>query len=275
MILLHLIILAIVQGITEFLPISSSGHLVLAHWMMQGADAAGNYAENHLMDIAVHIGTLGAVILYFRADFKKLVKGGLDILRFRKTTDRSMAMMVLISSVPVIIIGFFLSLWPLDIMNSLYVIAIANIFFGLLLWLADRKPTTEVVETLTFKQALFIGLAQAVALIPGTSRSGITMTAARMINFKREEAARYSLMLAMVAISGAGILGSLKLWDTGDFQLGEDLLIAAALAFITAYVAILVMMKWLGKATFTPFVIYRVLFGLVLLGLLYSGFFNA
>ncbi|MAQ71937.1 MAG: undecaprenyl-diphosphatase [Alphaproteobacteria bacterium] len=275
MLLIHLLILALVQGITEFLPISSSGHLVLAHWLMQGQDAANNYAENHLLDIAVHIGTLAAVILYFRADFVKLVKGTKDTLLNHKTENRNLTLLVLISSIPVIILGFILSAWPIALMNSLYVIAVANIFFGILLWFSDRHPVEKNVEELTWKGALIIGFSQALALIPGTSRSGITMTAARFLNFSREEAARYSLLLAMVAISGAGLLGSLKLWESGNLTLGIDLLIAAAFAFAAAYFAILCMMKWLGKATFTPFVIYRIIFGIVLLGLLFNGYFGA
>ena len=275
MLLLHLLILALVQGVTEFLPISSSGHLVLAHWLMQGQDAASNYAQNHLLDIAVHIGTLAAVILYFRRDFVRLVKGTKDVMLMRKTENRDLTLLVLISSIPVIILGLILSFWPISLMNSLYVIAIANIFFGILLWFSDRRPVEQNVKSLTWKGAALIGLAQALALIPGTSRSGITMTAARFLNFSREEAARYSLLLAMVAISGAGLLGSFKLWGSGDLALGIDLLIAAVFAFAAAYLAILAMMKWLGKSTFTPFVIYRIIFGIVLLGLLYGGYFSA
>lgn len=275
--LLSIVIIAIVQGITEFLPISSSGHLLLAHWALQGAEAQNNYAQNHLFDIAVHVGTLLAVLLYFRKDVLNLIDGALVALsRNNKakqvTENRHLFFMVILASIPVIIAGFVLQLWQPSFLNWLTLIAITNIVFGLLLYWADQKGTqTKNVSQLSLGQAFLIGVAQIFALAPGTSRSGVTMTAGLFFQLTRAEAARFSLLLAIIAISGAGALGTIDLVQSGDFQLGLDIALAAFLSFLTAYIAIFAMMKWLERATFTPFVIYRIAFGIILLILIQQG----
>ena len=275
--LLSIVIIAIVQGITEFLPISSSGHLLLAHWALQGAEAQNNYAQNHLFDIAVHVGTLLAVLLYFRKDVLNLIDGALVALsRNNKakqvTENRHLFFMVILASIPVIIAGFVLQLWQPSFLNWLTLIAITNIVFGLLLYWTDQKGTqTKNVSQLSLGQAFLIGVAQIFALAPGTSRSGVTMTAGLFFQLTRAEAARFSLLLAIIAISGAGALGTIDLVQSGDFQLGLDIALAAFLSFLTAYIAIFAMMKWLERATFTPFVIYRIAFGIILLILIQQG----
>tara|TARA_Y100000034_G_scaffold132391_1_gene195250 strand:+ start:206 stop:1048 length:843 start_codon:yes stop_codon:yes gene_type:complete len=276
---LSIVIIAIVQGITEFLPISSSGHLLLTHWALQGAEAQNNYAQNHLFDIAVHVGTLLAVLLYFRKDVLSLIQGALaTVLRTNRKTDasesRHLFLMVILASLPVILAGLALQLWQPAFLNWLTLIAITNIVFGLLLYWADQKGTqTKSVSELTLGQAFLIGVAQIFALAPGTSRSGVTMTAGLFFQLTRAEAARFSLLLAIIAIAGAGTLGALDLMQSGDFQLGLDIALAAFLSFLTAYAAIFAMMKWLERATFTPFVIYRIAFGIILLILIQQGVF--
>lgn len=276
MLLLPIFILALVQGITEFLPISSSGHLVLTHWALQGSEAATNYEQNHLMDIAVHVGTLLAVLLYFRTDVCKLIEGSLGLLHKKKTdTKGRLAGLIIIASLPVIAVGAALHYLQPGFMNSLTVIAVANIVFALLLYISDRTETKiRTAEMLGVKEALFIGCMQVLALIPGTSRSGVTMTAARFLGLSRAEAARFSLLLAIIAIGGAGVLGIYDVIGTGNAQFGMGVLFAALISFIAAYIAITIMMRWLEKASFTPFVIYRLIFGVALIVLIQAGIFS-
>ncbi len=262
--LFHIVILALVQGITEFLPISSSGHLVLAHTIFDDG-----LANDLLIDVAVHVGTLGAALLYFRRDVMQM------ICALATRRDTGLLLAVIIGSVPVIAAGFVIHMLGPDWTRSLYLMAWCTLIFGIVLWLADRyAPTEKTLERLTIRDAFVIGLAQVLALVPGTSRSGITITAARALGFSRREAARFSLLLAIVAISGAGTLGGLDILQAGDAALGVEALLAAALAFLSGWAAIALMMRWLEKASFTPFVIYRVALGLLLLFLLYSGAFD-
>ncbi len=272
MLFLPIIILALVQGITEFLPISSSGHLVLMHWLLEGNEASNNYTQNHLMDIAVHVGTLFAVLLYFREDVAKLFMGFFGFFSKGKDKNKKLTSSVIVASIPVILAGALLHNFQPDFMNSLMVIAIANIVFAVLLYISDRvKVASRTSETLSLKEALFIGVMQSLALIPGTSRSGVTMTAGRFLGLSRAEAARFSLLLAIIAIGGAGTLGIYDVAQGGDATFGMEVALAAFIAFIAAYIAIILMMRWLEKATFTPFVLYRILFGIILIALIQTG----
>lgn len=271
MILYHIILLAVIQGLTEFLPVSSSGHLGLFHCFTDQCDHWDT--ENLTMDIAVHVGTLLSVLLYFWRDVVKMLIGVKDIGTGKVKTDNArLTLYVLISSIPVIIAGLFLNMFEPDWLKTLYVIAWTTVIFGVVLWWADSKhPQEKEIKDLTLKHVVIIGLAQILALIPGTSRSGITMTAARFLGYSRTESAHYSMLLAMVAISGAGTLIGLDLIEDGNVQLGMDALIAVILSFICGWIAITVMMKFLQKSSFTIFAVYRILLGGALLGLLYGG----
>lgn len=269
--LYHIILLAVIQGLTEFLPVSSSGHLGLFHCFTDQCAQWDN--DNLTMDIAVHVGTLLSVLLYFWRDVIRMVLGVKDIGMGKVKTDNAkLTLYILISSIPVIIVGFILHMFEPDWLKTLYVIAWSTIIFGVVLWWADKKaPVEREMKDLTLKDAVLIGCAQVLALIPGTSRSGITMTAARFLGFSRSESAHYSMLLAMIAISGAGALIGIGLIKSGDVTLGMDALIAVALSFVSGWVSIAVMMKFLQNSTFTIFAIYRVILGAGLLGLLYSG----
>ncbi|GJL85553.1 MAG: undecaprenyl-diphosphatase 1 [Micavibrio sp.] len=271
MILYHIIILALIQGITEFLPVSSSGHLVLAHAAIQG-DASGQWGQDQLLDVAVHVGTLLSVLIYFRRDVMVMLTGLKDwMIGDRKSEGAKLDLHIFISSLPVIAAGFILHEIQPDFIRSVEIVAWMTLIFGVALWHADRSaPTEKMLRDLTIKDAFLIGLAQCLALIPGTSRSGITMTAARYLGFSRDRAARYSLLLAIVAISGAGALGGIDLVSSGNMTLTFDVLLAAFLAFISGFIAIALMMKWLERATFTPFAIYRIILGIFLLGFVYG-----
>ena len=268
--LFYIIILSLVQGITEFLPISSSGHLVIVHWFFQGGTLQAHRDQSQVLDIAVHVGTLLAVCVYFYKDLGRLIWGARAPVLGVRSHDRHRGFAVAIGSVPVFAAGLLLHVIGKDVLYNLHVIAWANIGFALLLWWSDKRQIVhEDLEKLTLKHALLIGLMQITALIPGASRSGVTMTAGRLIGFSRLEAARFSLLLSVVAISGAGVLGGLDLLEMQDTVFGLDVLLAMILSCVSAFVAIALMMRWLTHARFTPFVIYRLLLGAVLLAGLY------
>jgi undecaprenyl-diphosphatase len=202
-----------------------------------------------------------------------MAKGLVDWVRvdFKSAGGRLNAHIV-VASVPVILAGLGLHMMKPDWLLLVEVMAWSTIVFGVLLWVADRRAVTvERLEDMRFKDAVIIGLAQALALIPGTSRSGITMSAARFLGYSRSEAARFALLLAIIAISGAGALGGLELYESGDVSLGLDVLLAAVVAFFAGWISIALMMKWLEKASFTVFAIYRVVLGGLLLAGIYSG----
>jgi undecaprenyl-diphosphatase len=271
--LLHIIILALVQGITEFLPISSSGHLILAHNALGQNLEPEAWDDMMMMDIAVHVGTLFSVLVYFRSDLCDMVS---DIKTIRHNGLNSkggkLARNIIISSLPVILAGFVLFQLNLSILRSLEIVAWMTLIFGGVLWAADRYyPAKKTIDSMSIKDAFLIGLAQSFALIPGTSRSGVTMSASRALGYSRPESARYSMLLAIVAIAGAGTLSVIDLLQAGNASLSFSALIAAVLAFVSGWVAISLMMRWLQKFNFTPFVIYRVLLAVALLVGLYSG----
>ncbi|MDP6786306.1 MAG: undecaprenyl-diphosphate phosphatase [Rhodospirillales bacterium] len=261
----HIGALALVQGITEFLPVSSSGHLVLVPIITGWPD------QGLIIDVAVHVGTLGAVMLYFWRDIGRMILGIVSLGKERNGNGARLAGYLIVATVPVAVAGLAVNYYLADALRSLTVIAWATLIFGLVLYVADRRGmTVRRVEHMTLFDALIVGLAQALSLIPGTSRSGITMSAARMLGLERAEAARFSMLLSIPAILGAGALKTRDLYAAGDIQLSLDAALAAGLAFVTALIAIAVLMAWLKRATFTPFVVYRVLLGGVLLALAYG-----
>ncbi|MEM7225907.1 MAG: undecaprenyl-diphosphate phosphatase [Pseudomonadota bacterium] len=272
--LLHVLILALVQGVTEFLPISSSGHLILTWQILDGAGVEGvpnGEAQRLILDVAVHLGTLFAVLLYFRRDVAEMIAGALKLMTGQRTQGGTLAIMVVFATLPVVAAGVSFKDEITAFLRDPVVIAWATIGFGLLLYMGDRWGATNLrLVNMNYGRALVIGVAQVLALVPGTSRSGITMTAARFLGFERTEAARFSMLLAIPAILGAATLAGLDLVRLGDLALGLDALLAAVLAFLAALAAIALMMAWLKRATFTPFVIYRVLLGILLLAILYS-----
>jgi undecaprenyl-diphosphatase len=262
---LHIVVLALVQGITEFLPISSSGHLILvpivAGWPDQGL----------MIDVAVHVGTLGAVLLYFWRDVWMMLAGLGRVARGRWDPGARLAVLVIAATLPVVVAGFILDHFYPQGLRSIEVIGWTTLLFGIVLYLADAFGlTVRRMEHMRFSDAAVIGVSQVLALIPGTSRSGITMTAARMLGFDRIDAARFSMLLSMPTILGAGTLKGLELYQSGDAQLTADAFAVAGLAMVSALVAITLLMAWLRRATFTPFVVYRVVLGVLLLAFAYG-----
>lgn len=264
--LFHLVIIAIIQGITEFLPVSSSGHLAL-YPLLSGAPDQGL-----ALDVAAHVGTLFAVILYFRADVAAALRGGVTLAQGRvNTAEAHLALLLILSAVPLIIGGVALSLLGLtDMLRSVAVIGWATIIGGAILWWADRRPERRKGNEWLLSHAIAMGLAQVFALIPGASRSGVTMTMARWLGYDRTGAARLSMLMSIPAIIAAGGYTALKLVSAGDLAIGVDAAIAAALSFVAALVALALMMRMLRTWTMTPFVLYRFALGAVLLWVAYG-----
>lgn len=265
MALYHILLLAVVQGITEFLPISSSGHLVLTSRLLGWPD------QGLLIDVAVHVGTLFAVILYFWRDLWLILLDLGRLVRGRSGPGTRLALHLVIATTPVVIAGYFGRDLVGSLLRNVEVIAWATIGFAIVLWIADHVGmTVRRVEHLGTGNALFIGIMQVLALIPGTSRAGITMTAGRLLGLERAEAARFSLLLSIPTILGAGLLGALEVRASGNTALGHDVLLAIGLSFLAGLLAIALMMRWLRHARFTPFVIYRILLGAGLLYWIYA-----
>ena len=255
-----IILVAAVQGITEFLPVSSSGHLALIPVVTDQP------YQGRAIDVAAHVGTLGAVLLYLRRDLTGML---LSLLPGGEMATRRLIAMLIVATLPVILAGFIINKIDPAWLTDVRVLAAANLVFAGLLWQADRiGRTTQTMTDMKFGPALAIGLAQCLALIPGASRSGVTMTAARFFGFDRLAAARFSLLLSIPTIAGAGLLKGLDIAREGDAALGIDAALVALLSFGFALVAIGWMMRWLTRADFRIFVWYRLgLGGLLILAL--------
>lgn len=264
MTLIQLVVLAIIQGITEFLPISSSAHLILAPLAVNGWTDQGP-----LIDIAAHVGSLVAVLIYFRNETAMLARGGVDVLRFKASPDRKLFLLIAAATVPTLLLAAVFVLFDItDALRSPVVIGWTSIIFGLLLWHADRSTgDREGLDNITWRDALTIGAAQMIALVPGVSRSGVTMTMARYLGMARGEAARFSMLLAIPTILALGFFAGVKIFQEGAGATMSGAAVVAVLSFLCAYAAIAVLMQLTRKISFTPFVIYRVIFGIILLAL--------
>lgn len=221
------------------------------------------------MDVAVHIGSLLAVVLYFRSDLYSLYQGGIDLLKKRDTQDRRLSLYIIYATLPILFSGYLLHLYMPDGIRSLEIIAWATLLFGILLGYADKIPHKKELHSLTAKDSFIIGLSQMLALIPGTSRSGITMTAGRFLGLSRIDATRFSFLLSIPTIIAAGTLSALDLYESGNATLTLDVFIAIGISFVAALASIHYLLKWLQTSSFKPFVVYRVLLGLFLLGWIY------
>lgn len=263
--LLQIFVLAALQGVTEFLPISSSGHLILVSPLTGWPD------QGLTIDVAVHVGTLGAVIAYLWRDLWNIMKSLGELARGRVTSGARLFGNLIVATIPVVIAGYLINEKYGGVSRNPEVIAWAFLGFGVVLFVTDKLfMTVKRMEHIGILSALVVGMFQVLALIPGTSRAGITMTAARMLGYERSDAARFSMLLSIPTIIGAGALKGTELYQSGDAALGLDALLSAGFAFVLAFVAIYLMMAWLRRASFTPFAIYRVLLGGLLLAWLYG-----
>lgn len=260
--LFQLILVAVIQGLTEFLPVSSSGHLILLPGLT-GLDDQGQ-----LIDVAVHVGTLGAVILYFWIDVKEGLIGLVDLAKGRTDTRGArLAYYLIVATIPVIIFGAILHLTGLsDQLRSVAVIGWTMLVFGLVLFWSDQIGRNEkTADDWSLRDSIIMGLWQAVSLIPGTSRSGITITGARHLGYNRQDAARLSMLMSIPTIIASGALLGAEVAVDANHAAARDGAIAAAMAFVSALLALSLMMRLLRSVSFTPYVIYRVILGIILL----------
>ncbi|MGB0468396.1 MAG: undecaprenyl-diphosphate phosphatase [Pontibacterium sp.] len=257
---LQVTILALIQGLTEFLPISSSAHLILPSQLFGWED------QGLAFDVGVHVGTLTAVMLYFRADIATMVVAWLNTLRGQKSPEGWLAWYVAFATIPAVAFGLAINGIIDEYGRSILVISATTLIFGALLWWADVNRTeVRPLTKITFKDAMIIGFAQAVALIPGTSRSGITITAALMLGFERQAAARFSFLLSIPVILGAGLLKGKELAETGTDAQWSMVIVGAVIAAVSAFSCIHLFLKWLDRIGMMPFVIYRLALGVALL----------
>lgn len=277
---LQQLIIALVQGITEFLPISSSGHLILIPTFTDFPD------QGPLIDVAVHVGSLLAIMVYFSKDVITLARGGFASIGVGKApAERRLFWWIVLGTIPAVAFGLAIKLGAFntiaetwfgitvtdeDLMASLRftdLIAVNLIGYGILLGIADHfGKEIKSFEDMTWRDGLIVGIAQALAIIPGTSRSGVTMTAARFLGYSRYEAARFSFLLSIPAVAGAGILIVPEIFEAGG-DLAMEALVTGFLTFIAAFGTMAFLMNFLKKASMLVFVIYRVLLGIALLAM--------
>lgn len=258
---LQIMILSLVQGVTEFLPVSSSAHLILVPSLFDWPD------QGLAFDIAVHVGTLIAVIGYFRVELQQMF---MACIRGRFSgegyCDARLSGLVVIATLPAITVGLVSHDFIENNLRDPLVIAVATIGFGLLLLMANRERAVAYDEYgLSLILAIIIGLAQTLAFIPGTSRSGITITAAVMLGMKKESAARFSFLLSIPLILGSGLYKGVSLIQSEQAVAWGSLLLGMVLSAISAFFCIHWFLRFIQKFSFTPFVIYRLLLGAVLL----------
>ncbi len=267
MTLFQLLIIAVIQGITEFLPVSSSGHLILL------PNLTGMGDQGLVIDVAAHVGTLAAVVVYFWSDVSAGLAGVPRMLTGKIDTDGSrLAFLLMLATIPVIAVGFVLKATGLsDAMRGIEVIGWTMLVFGIALYWADQTGAERLNEhDWNMRDALLVGLAQALALIPGTSRSGITITAARKLGYKRHDAAKLSMLMSIPTIFASGALLSVDVLQSADSALATDGGIVAGFSFVSALLALSLMMRLLRSVSFTPYVIYRIILGAVLLFIAYT-----
>lgn len=252
------IMMGVIQGIGEFLPISSSGHLVLAPWLFDW-DVPGL-----TFDVALHMGTLAAVLLYFWKDWMELFKAAIT---GRNREKRKLFWYLVLASIPAAVIGLSLKDILETVFRSPLVVGVMLIVFAILLYVADRRKQIRSLDSMNVGDAILIGSAQALALIPGVSRAGITMTAARWFSFTREEAARFSFLLSTPVILGAGVL---ELSGINPAEINLPFIIGVVVSAIVGILSISLLLKFLRTFSFKVFVVYRILLGTLII-ILYSN----
>ncbi len=270
----HAIVLGLVQGLSEFLPISSSGHLLLVPWLF-GWDDFDDKATEKAFDVALHIGTLAAVLIYFRADVARYLHAAWRVVTQRKRpidTDGRIALLLLVSSIPAAAVGALFQSSIDEHLGEPWIIAVSLIVFGVVLWLADRLVGRRHVDDFATTDAWAVGAAQVLALNPGTSRSGITISAARWRGFDRDSAARLSFLMSIPVTAGAVAYKMTKLAADGIPEgLAVPMIVGIITSGISGWIAISFLLKLVQTRSFTPFVIYRIALGLFVLFVLAMG----
>lgn len=260
---IEILLLSFIQGLTEFLPVSSSGHLILLPKLLGWQD------HGLELDVAVHIGTLCSVLIYFYQQIHQMIR---DTIRFicsrfsphAYTPSVHLSITIIVATIPAVVFGFVLKKLGQEMVRGVEIIAFTSIFFGALLYLTDKLGYKNEKDV-SFGKGCMIGFAQAIALIPGTSRSGICITMGRLLGVDRTSAARFAFLLSIPAILGAGVLTSLDAIKTGVPLLTVDVGLAVLFSFLFGLLAIRFMMTYLAKYSLAPFAIYRIALGIGLL----------
>lgn len=263
------ILLGLVQGLTEFLPVSSSAHLrIIGPLLPSGGDPGAAFTA------ITQLGTEAAVLLYFRKDIWRIITAWLAAFGqplAKQDTDARMGWFIILGTIPIVVMGLLFHSAIESVLRNLYITATMLIVFALVLALADIKGKKKrELSTLTWKHAVLFGLAQAMALIPGVSRSGGTITGGLLMGYSREAAARYSFLLAIPAVIASGLYQLFKSWGQASVAAAPTLL-ATVVAFISGYAVIVVFLKWISHHSYLIFVAYRILLGLLVFGLLAAG----
>ncbi|BFM51016.1 undecaprenyl-diphosphate phosphatase [Marinomonas sp. THO17] len=262
----QIVFLALIQGLTEFLPISSSAHLILPAQLLDWPD------QGLAFDVAVHVGTLIAIVWYFRQDLWKIICAWCrSVIGKGACSESQLAWWIVLATIPACVAGLVFVDIIETYLRSIEVIAYTTIGFGVLLWLSDRYGRhLKTEQDFTWRSVLLIGVAQALALIPGTSRSGITMTAARSLGFTRQTAARFSFLLSIPLIVAAGSLKLVELLSSHVSVDWTSITSGVVLSAVSAYLCIYLFLKWLNTIGFFPFFLYRLIIGLALLLVVYA-----
>jgi undecaprenyl-diphosphatase len=257
---LEALLLGVVQGLTEFLPISSSGHLIIVPWLQDYTFLTENEAFNKTFDVALHGGTLIAAIAFFRLEVWRLIVSFIGAVRKRaiETSEERLAVAIAIGTIPAVIAGGLASDFIDEHLGEPWMIAVQLILFGALLDCADRRPQERPLEGTTRRDGVWIGLAQVLALAPGTSRSGITITAARFLGLDRDAAARFSFLLLIPIVAGATLFKGINAVHEGlPSGVAGPMVVGMLAAAISGYGAIVLLLRLIRTRSYRPFVLYR------------------
>ncbi len=271
---LEALLLGVVQGLTEFLPISSSGHLILVPWLQDYTFLADNESFNKTFDVALHAGTLIAALAFFRAEVRRLLVGFVAVLRSRRivTGEERLAVAIAIGTVPAVIAGGLASDFIDETLGEPWMIAVQLIFFAALLDWADRRPQRRPLRRAGLRDGAWVGLAQVLALAPGTSRSGITITAGRFLGLDRDAAARFSFLLLIPIVAGATLFKGVGAVREGlPAGVAGPMVVGTIAAAVSGYLAIAFLLRLVRTTSYRPFVLYRYAAGVAILIVIATG----
>jgi len=271
---LEALLLGIVQGLTEFLPISSSGHLILVPWLQDYTFLLNHPHFNKTFDVALHVGTLAAAIAYFRYEVVGLTRGFIEVVRRRaiETPVQRLSVAIAVGTIPAALAGGIGASFFEDTLGEPWMVALQLIFFGALLLYADRLPQRRSLEGSTIRDGWYIGLAQVLALAPGTSRSGITITAARYLGLDRDSAARFSFLLLIPVVAGAALYkGASAIHEGLPSGVAGPMIVGTLAAAISGYLAIAFLLRLVRTSSYAPFVYFRYAVGVFVLLVIATG----
>jgi undecaprenyl-diphosphatase len=267
------ILLGLTQGASEYAPISSSGHLILVPWMLD-IPIVRDADLNKTFDVALHMGTLLGAIIYFRRDLARYLVAWCRTLGSRRieTTDQRLAWALVIGTIPAVIVGAALENVIQENLGQPWLIAVMFVAFGVVMWWVDRVMSRDrAFDTITVRTGLYLGIAQSIALQPGVSRSGVTMTAARLIGLDRESSARFSFLLSIPVVLGAGLYKSLDLFEDGFQGYGSEFFWGFVASAVSGFVVIAFLLRYLKGHSFAIFLWYRLIVAAIAFGLIATG----